>query len=132
MFQIHCPTPHIHTEVEPFTSCVITLGQLRLSRTLSFLGKIGINLAASWYQPKNPTEPEVYDAVERAFQFELGWFAEPILLTGNYPAVMKSQITTKSVRQGLQPRLPTLRPLEKEIIKGMCHQNLELSEILMA
>ena len=82
-------------------------------------GKVGINLAASWYQPKKPTEPEVSEAVERAFQFELGWFAEPILLTGDYPTVMKSQITTKSLRQGMLSRLPTFSALEKEMIKGM-------------
>ena len=27
MSQIDCPTPHIHTEIELFTSCVITLIQ---------------------------------------------------------------------------------------------------------
>ena len=82
-----------------------------------FSGKIGINLAASWYQPK-ATEPEVSDAIERAFQFELGWFAEPILLTGDYPGVMKQQIARKSKAQGVSNRLPVFNETQKRTIKG--------------
>ena len=82
-------------------------------------GKIGINLAASWYQPKKLTEPNVDDAVERAMQFELGWFAEPILLTGDYPTVMKEQIARKSQAQGAANRLPQFTDQEKGDIKGI-------------
>ena len=81
-------------------------------------GKIGINLAASWYQPKKSTDPEVGDAVERAFQFELGWFAEPILLTGDYPDVMKRQIENKSKVQKVPNRLPGFSGKEKAMVKG--------------
>ena len=83
-----------------------------------FSGKIGINLAASWYKPKKATEPEVSDAIERAFQFELGWFAEPILLTGDYPDVMKQQIANKSRVQGVYNRLPAFSETQKRTIKG--------------
>ena len=82
-------------------------------------GKIGINLAASWYQPKKLTEPNVDKAVNRAMQFELGWFAEPILLTGDYPAVMKDQIARKSQAQGVAYRLPQFTDQEKGDIKGI-------------
>ena len=81
-------------------------------------GKIGINLAASWYQPKKSTEPEVGDAVERAFQFELGWFADPILLTGDYPDMMKRQIASKSRIQKVPNRLPVFSSKDKAMIKG--------------
>ena len=82
-------------------------------------GKIGINLAASWYQPKKLTEPNVDKAVNRAMQFELGWFAEPILLTGDYPIVMKDQIAMKSQAQGVDNRLPQFTVQEKSDIKGI-------------
>ena len=81
-------------------------------------GKIGINLAASWYQPKKLTEPNVDKAVDRAMQFELGWFAEPILLTGDYPIVMKDQIAMKSQAQGVANRL-RFTDQEKRDIKGI-------------
>ena len=41
--QIYCPTPHIHTEFEPFTSCVITLVQY-ISYVESCYTKFGVSL----------------------------------------------------------------------------------------
>ena len=76
-------------------------------------------MEASWYQPKKPTEPEVSEAVERAFQFQLGWFAEPIFRTGDYPKVMKDKILAKSLRQGMSSRLQIFSAADKEMIKGM-------------
>ena len=37
MSQIGCPTPHIHTEIEPFTSCVITLVQYSTISTDTYI-----------------------------------------------------------------------------------------------
>ena len=95
-------------------------GRLVFSCHVVLSGKVGINLAASWYQPKTSSEPEVSKAVERAFQFQLGWFAEPILLTGDYPNVMKKQIANKSMTQGVPNRVPVFTDKEKKIVKGTC------------
>ena len=81
-------------------------------------GQIGINLAASWYEPKISTDLEVNEAAERAFQFHLGWFAEPILLTGDYPQVMKQYIANTSMSEEVSHRLPTFTNNESQIVKG--------------
>ena len=48
------------------------------------------------------------EAADRVIQFALGWFAQPILLTGSYPAVMREKIDAKSEAQGYpESRLPT-------------------------
>ena len=48
----------------------------------------------------------------------MGWFAEPILLTGDYPDIMKQQIANKSRVQGVHNRLPEFKDTEKAQIKG--------------
>ena len=48
------------------------------------------------------------EASDRVIQFTLGWFAQPILLTGDYPPVMREKIDAKSEAQGYpESRLPT-------------------------
>ena len=59
------------------------------------------------------------DASERALQFVLGWFAEPIYGNGSYPEVMRSRISERSTLQGLnQSRLPVFTEKETELIKS--------------
>lgn len=68
--------------------------------------------------PKDEKNPSHKAAAERAQQFNLGWFANPIFGTGDYPAVMKDYITDKSRKLNLPPRLPTFSDEEKQKIKG--------------
>ena len=85
----------------------------------SFLGQVGVTFNSDWWVPKNPLEPADWNAAERGLQFHLGWFANPIFGTGDYPEVMKTQIAKKSKEQGLQSsRLPTFTNEEKKMIKG--------------
>lgn len=52
-------------------------------------------------------DPETTDkaAAQRALEFWIGWFADPIYLTGDYPACMREQ---------LGDRLPQFTPEQKE------------------
>lgn len=80
-------------------------------------GKIGITLSSRFfYQKDNKTE----DAVDRAMQFTLGWFAHPIYsLTGGYPPVMITQILRNSISEGRTwSRLPNLAGHLKNAVHG--------------
>lgn len=82
-------------------------------------GEVGITLNINWAQPKNTSDPAHWAASNRAMQFELGWFAHPILVNGDYPQVMKDQIGNKSRAQGFtKSRLPEFTDSEKGYIAG--------------
>ena len=70
--------------------------------------------------PKDPENLGDIVAAERYSQFSLGWFANPIFGTGDYPDIMKWQIGNKSLEQGLnQSRLPEITDEERKLIKGI-------------
>ena len=68
-------------------------------------------------------DPADWDAAERAEQFRLGWFANPIFGDGGYPEVMRTRIDARSRAQNLsESRLPKFTDTDKKIIKGMKNQ----------
>ena len=70
--------------------------------------------------PKDPENLGDIEAAERYSQFSLGWFANPIFGTGDYPDIMKWQIGNKSLEQGLnESRLPEITDEERGLIKGI-------------
>ena len=70
-------------------------------------GQIGITNNCDWREPLTD-KPEDIAAAERALEFFLAWFADPIY-KGDYPKVMKER---------LGERLPKFSEQEKEMIKG--------------
>ena len=70
-------------------------------------GQIGITNNCDWREPLTDSEPDKA-AAERALQFFLAWFADPIY-KGDYPKVMKER---------LGDRLPSFTSEEKQLIKG--------------
>ena len=52
-------------------------------------------------------------------QFKLGWFANPIFGSGDYPQIMKETVLNKSMAQGYnESRLPEFLPEEIDYIRG--------------
>ncbi|OQR83842.1 glycoside hydrolase, partial [Thraustotheca clavata] len=75
-------------------------------------GEIGITLNCDWREPKPTDDPVEHErnaeAAERAVQFDLGWFADPVYF-GDYPEVMKAR---------LGHRLPKFTEEESALLKG--------------
>jgi len=71
-------------------------------------GQIGITLNSAWAEPLDPYDASDLEASETDMQFGLGWYAQPILMDGKYPTIMREKIDTKSEIQGFEEsRLPT-------------------------
>lgn len=70
-------------------------------------GEIGITLNGDWAMPYD-NSPENVAAAQRALDFAIGWFADPVYL-GHYP---------ESMRMILGDRLPVFTPEELVVVKG--------------
>ncbi|KAL4653165.1 hypothetical protein ACB092_01G283300 [Castanea dentata] len=70
-------------------------------------GEVGISIVTQWFEPHGDTRHDK-DAAERAFDFLVGWFMEPLVF-GDYPFTMKAL-----VRDGL----PEFTEAEKDLVKG--------------
>lgn len=70
-------------------------------------GVIGITNNCDWREPLTNSKEDT-EAAERALEFFIAWFADPIYF-GDYP---------KSMRERLGDRLPTFSEEEKKLIKG--------------
>ncbi|XP_033115908.1 lactase-like protein [Anneissia japonica] len=82
-------------------------------------GLIGITLNSDHMEPFNMSKPDDIVAADRVLQFQLGWFAHPIYINGDYPQIMKENIAYKSAMQNYsQSRLPEFTAEEKLYIKG--------------
>ncbi len=83
-----------------------------------FVGRISITLDSGWEEPYTDSAEDI-EAAERANQFKLGWFANPIFVNGDYPQVMKDQVARKSQLEGRNTsRLPEFTEAEKARIVG--------------
>ncbi|KKK17471.1 hypothetical protein ARAM_005164 [Aspergillus rambellii] len=72
-------------------------------------GTIGITLSGNWSEAWDEDDPRDQEAAERAREFEIAWFADPLYTTGDYPASMRAQ---------LGDRLPHFTPEESKLVLG--------------
>ncbi|XP_031402103.1 beta-glucosidase 11-like isoform X3 [Punica granatum] len=70
-------------------------------------GYIGFNLLAFYFTPLTNTTEDIV-ATQRANDFYLGWFADP-LMYGDYPEIMKKNVGS---------RLPSFNRIESRLVKG--------------
>eukprot|EP00178_Gracilaria_changii_P006778 TRINITY_DN21_c1_g2_i1.p1 TRINITY_DN21_c1_g2~~TRINITY_DN21_c1_g2_i1.p1 ORF type:complete len:531 (-),score=54.07 TRINITY_DN21_c1_g2_i1:503-2095(-) len=71
-------------------------------------GSIGITLNSRWIEPRDTSDPECKRGAQRALDFELGWFADPVYF-GDYP---------ESMRLTIGSRLPSFSEDEKTLLRG--------------
>uniref|UniRef100_A0A1I7ZFL9 Protein kinase domain-containing protein n=1 Tax=Steinernema glaseri TaxID=37863 RepID=A0A1I7ZFL9_9BILA len=83
-------------------------------------GTIGITLDSTWIEPASDTRPD-RDAAEQAFQFQFGWFANPIFsANGNYPLMMWNRMNEIARKEGrTSSRLPTFTQNEIELLRAL-------------
>uniref|UniRef100_A0A8C8S6Q4 Cytosolic beta-glucosidase n=1 Tax=Pelusios castaneus TaxID=367368 RepID=A0A8C8S6Q4_9SAUR len=82
-------------------------------------GLVSIALNSDWAEPLDPACTADQEATKRYMAFCLDWFAEPIFTSGDYPAIMNSQVSVMSSKQGYRSsRLPEFTEEEKRMIKG--------------
>ncbi|EKD20137.1 uncharacterized protein L3040_002190 [Drepanopeziza brunnea f. sp. 'multigermtubi'] len=72
-------------------------------------GQIGITLHGNFSRPWDAQDARDVAAAQRALEFEIAWFADPVHLTGDYPASMRAQ---------LGERLPAFAPAETRLVRG--------------
>ncbi|KAK8942219.1 Beta-glucosidase 13 [Platanthera guangdongensis] len=110
-FTIHCPTGD--SLREPY---IVSHNILRAHSEAVHLyrekykaeqhGQIGITLVSHWMEPIDDS-PQSKEAQERALQFNLGWFMDPLKF-GEYPLWMRALV---------RERLPFFTPEESEKLK---------------
>ncbi|XP_063777761.1 cytosolic beta-glucosidase-like [Pseudophryne corroboree] len=82
-------------------------------------GLVSIALNSDWAEPLDPNSLADKEACERYITFNLHWYAKPIFIDGDYPTLMKTEISRKSQEEGLTTsRLPEFTNEEKSMIKG--------------
>ncbi|KAF8850183.1 glycoside hydrolase family 1 protein [Acephala macrosclerotiorum] len=72
-------------------------------------GMIGITLHGNYSEPWDEDDPKDVEAAERAREFEIAWYADPVHKAGDYPASMRAQ---------LGDRLPYFTDEEKKLVLG--------------
>lgn len=70
-------------------------------------GSLGISLDVIWFEPATNTTNDT-EAAQRAQDFQLGWFIEPLIL-GNYPITMRNRVGD---------RLPNFTENDVALVKG--------------
>lgn len=82
-------------------------------------GKIGISLKSEWFEPETSSTADK-EAAEKAIQYQLGLFANPIYSSeGDYPQIIHEELEKLSIAQGYpKSRLRKFTPEEVTNIKG--------------
>ncbi|XP_030674267.1 klotho [Nomascus leucogenys] len=76
-------------------------------------GKISIALQADWIEPACPFSQKDKEVAERVLEFDIGWLAEPIFGSGDYPWVMRDWLNQRN-----NFLLPYFTEDEKKLIQG--------------
>lgn len=94
-------------------------------------GVIGISLSSGFIEGTMPSNAENWQSSWNALEFELGWFAEPIFGSGDYPTEMKERLSNSSLPRNFLPEFT-----EKEKIDnpgsdffGLNHYSTSLSSV---
>ncbi|GCB79757.1 hypothetical protein scyTo_0016033, partial [Scyliorhinus torazame] len=81
-------------------------------------GLVSLTLRADWAEGANPFIESHQRAAERLLQFQIAWFADPIIKTGDYPQKMREYILHKNKKHLSNSFLPYFTEEEKRMIKG--------------
>lgn len=82
------------------------------------LGRVGITFMCYGFYPKDPSNVFDVAAVERAYEFNLGVYAQPIMI-GGFPDIVRENVDRFSEEEGQAwSRLPEYDQETREYVKG--------------
>ncbi|XP_063166770.1 beta-klotho [Candoia aspera] len=81
-------------------------------------GQVSLSLHYDWAEPANPYIDTHLEAADRFLQFEMAWFLDPLLKTGDYPPAMRKYLTYKNSKSLSSSFLPFFTNKEKRLVKG--------------
>lgn len=76
-------------------------------------GQVSFVLHMDWEEPAFPFSREDVEPAKRVLDFSVGWFAEPVFGSGDYPQKMRSWL-----RQLNSVSLPVFNKDDKQLVKG--------------
>ncbi|XP_017273487.1 klotho [Kryptolebias marmoratus] len=76
-------------------------------------GKVSLALHMDWVEPAFSFSREDVEPAKRVLDFSVGWFAEPVFGSGDYPAGMRSWL-----RQLNSLELPVFNEKDRRLVKG--------------
>lgn len=81
-------------------------------------GKVSLVLHMDWVEPAVSFSRQDVEPVNRVLAFRIGWFAEPIFGSGDYPALMRSWLQHRNSLDLFNYQLPTFSEEERQLVKG--------------
>ncbi|XP_030648234.1 klotho [Chanos chanos] len=81
-------------------------------------GKVSLVLHMDWVEPAFSFNREDVAPANRVLDFRVGWFAEPIFGSGDYPPVMRSWLQQRNPIDLFNYHLPTFSEEDRHLIKG--------------
>ncbi|XP_068124189.1 beta-klotho [Hyperolius riggenbachi] len=81
-------------------------------------GHVSLSLHADWAEPANPFLQSHTAAAERFLQFDIGWVAEPVFGSGDYPPLVRQHIRNKNQKGMSRSFLPNFTEEEKKQLRG--------------
>jgi len=81
-------------------------------------GKISIALQADWVEPACPFSRNDQEVADRILEFDIGWLAEPIFGSGDYPHMMRAWLHQRNSVDLYNFHLPSFSEDEKKLIQG--------------
>ncbi|KAG8134869.1 hypothetical protein E2320_007937, partial [Naja naja] len=81
-------------------------------------GQVSLSLHCDWAEPANPYLASHVEAADRFLQFEMAWFLEPLLRTGDYPVAMRKYLAYKTHKGLSSSFLPFFTEEEQQLVRG--------------
>ncbi|XP_016401931.1 klotho-like [Sinocyclocheilus rhinocerous] len=81
-------------------------------------GKASLVLHMDWVEPAFSFNREDVEPANRVLDFRVGWFAEPIFGSGDYPAVMRSWLQQRNNIDLFNYHLPVFSDEDRLLVKG--------------
>ncbi|KAL7847469.1 hypothetical protein AOLI_G00221870 [Acnodon oligacanthus] len=81
-------------------------------------GKASLVLHMDWVEPAFSFSREDVAPANRVLDLRVGWFAEPIFGTGDYPPVMRSWLQQRNNIDLFNYHLPTFNEEDRQLVKG--------------